>query len=180
MYTTKNQLGDSSQCCWDGCSDDGKFPAPKPSMSPKERYYFCLEHIREYNKSWDFFQKMDAAQIDSFQKDTIVGHRPTWKFGVNAFQNNMEEIRKQVFGQFRGSYKNIEEREAALRLPKNIRDALKILGLKYPVTLKEIKQKYKELAKAHHPDLNNHGGDEKIKRINEAYSHLKNSDSFKV
>lgn len=165
---------ENAVCCWGGCALEGKFPAPKSPENRNDRYYFCLEHIREYNKSWDFFCKMnmDAKQIDNFQKENLSGHRPTWKFGVNDINfSNMEEVRNQVFGKFRGT--STYHSKPVNNLSKQTRDALKILGLQYPVTLKEIKEKYKKLAKVYHPDLNIQKNDNKIKSINQAYSYLK-------
>jgi len=176
-----------SPCCWNGCVGEGKFPAPKSPENRNDRYYFCLEHIREYNNSWDFFRKMDMdlGRIDKFQKDTMTGHRPTWKFGVSGINfSTIEELGNQVFGKFRGThnqqYKNSGEEKAEMRLHKQTRDALKILGLQYPITLQEIKKRYKKLAKEYHPDLNANAKDEKIKSINQAYSYLKGLDIFKI
>ena len=57
---------------------------------------------------------------------------------------------------------------------------LKVLDLPPEVTLKELKARYKQLVKRHHPDL--HGGDkkaeERLKLINEAYTYLRDSDRF--
>ncbi len=165
-------------CCLVGCNLEGKFPAPKSPEERNERYYFCLQHIRQYNNSWDYFSKMDANAIDSFQKDNIIGHRPTWKFGVKSVDiNNLEALRNQVFGIFRGTHINpSQNNNAHVNLPPAVLNAMKILGISYPVTMQEIKKKYKELAKEHHPDVNNHSSDIKIKRINQAYNLLKNSD----
>ncbi len=59
--------------------------------------------------------------------------------------------------------------------PPDLRDALGVLGLIWPVTLDIVKAKYKELAKRHHPDRN--GGDkqaeETLKTINLAYATLR-------
>ena len=48
------------------------------------------------------------------------------------------------------------------------------MNLDWPVSLKEIKERYKELVKLHHPDAN--GGDrdseERLKKIIHAYTHL--------
>lgn len=169
-------------CWWDGCQNEGKFPAPKTPHNPTERYFFCLEHIRDYNKSWDFFRNMDMSQINNFEKDSIGGHRPTWKFGVGLNHHNMEEIRRRVFGLYRGTYskqyKTNEESAAMQNLPKGAKEALKVLGLNYPLTMAELKKKYKALAKAHHPDLNGKTDDRKIKSINHAYTVLKGMDIF--
>ena len=50
-------------------------------------------------------------------------------------------------------------------------DAFRVLGLRYPCSWDEIKQRYRSLASQHHPDK---GGDaEKLKPVLEAYSTLK-------
>jgi curved DNA-binding protein CbpA len=55
-------------------------------------------------------------------------------------------------------------------------NALDVLELSWPLTLADVKSRYKELVKLHHPDAN--GGDkaaeERLKVINLAYSTLKN------
>jgi curved DNA-binding protein CbpA len=52
-----------------------------------------------------------------------------------------------------------------------------VLDLSLPVTLLEVKARYKQLVKRHHPDAN--GGDkaaeERLKIINEAYATLRHS-----
>lgn len=168
-------------CCWAGCNAPGKFPAPKSTLRPNERYHFCLEHVRTYNNCWDFFYKMDREQIDSFQKEMHLNNRPTWKFGVNSdFYNDAEKLKRQIFNDFRSqsdaSNRNRTSKNAH-SLPTKIAAALKILNLPYPVTINEIKKRYKELAKQHHPDLPD-GCEEQFKAINSAYCTLKNSSYF--
>jgi curved DNA-binding protein CbpA len=55
--------------------------------------------------------------------------------------------------------------------------ALAVLDLSLPITLVEVKARYKQLVKRHHPDAN--GGDkaaeERLKLINEAYATLRHS-----
>ena len=57
---------------------------------------------------------------------------------------------------------------------------LAVLDLPPDATVVELKARYKQLAKRHHPDLN--GGDkkaeERLKLINEAYTYLRNSELF--
>ena len=162
-------------CCWGGCSELGKFPAPKSSLNSNDRYHFCLEHIRLYNNSWDFFYKMDQAQIESLQEEMLTSNRPTWKFGVRAANlDYMEEIRKSVFSEFHGNANKYKKEQNAeyKALPKDVRDALKIMGFECPVTIKELKARYKALVKEHHPDVTQDGDEHRIKAINNAYSVL--------
>jgi len=64
---------------------------------------------------------------------------------------------------------------SAWRSPPELRAALDLLGLTWPLDQTELRARYKDLAKRHHPDAT--GGDrqaeEKLKDINRAYSLLK-------
>ena len=44
-----------------------KYEAPK-SPNSKEKYFFCLEHIKIYNKRWNYFAGKSQRQIHDFQK----------------------------------------------------------------------------------------------------------------
>jgi curved DNA-binding protein CbpA len=52
----------------------------------------------------------------------------------------------------------------------------KILGVTAGASAAEIKRAYRRLARKYHPDLNAEARDEQIKRINEAYEILSNSE----
>src|SRR5262249_60091558 len=45
---------------------------------------FCFGHVREYNHSYNFFAGMSNDDIARYQKDAVIGHRPTWKMGMNG------------------------------------------------------------------------------------------------
>ena len=47
-------------CDHAGCDLPGLYPAPKSRQRLNERYHFCLEHVREYNKKWNFFEILGA------------------------------------------------------------------------------------------------------------------------
>jgi len=163
-------------CDHPDCTSGGAFRAPKSPNQLDDHYWFCLDHVREYNKSWNFFSSMSGDQIEQFQRADITGHRPTWRLGLNAsaeksehIQDDMDILRGAGIG---GRY---NETEQQLRpLPPEQRDALAELDLPPLSTLDEIKARYKELAKKHHPDLNNGHteAEEKFKAVNKAYSYL--------
>jgi hypothetical protein len=64
---------------------------------------------------------------------------------------------------------------AAPKPPPELRAALDVLGLGWPLDTPTLRARYKELAKRLHPDAN--GGDreaeEKLKDVNRAYSLLR-------
>ena len=43
-------------CEFPDCKEAGLYRAPKSSELLDEFFWFCKEHIREYNLKWNFFQ----------------------------------------------------------------------------------------------------------------------------
>ncbi|MBV6633114.1 MAG: J domain-containing protein [Alphaproteobacteria bacterium] len=178
------------QCDHPGCTEAGEYRAPKSrqsnTQSADEYYWFCLDHVREYNKSWDYFEGMSAHDIDAHQRAAHTWERPTWRMGSKAGME--DKLREQVRGfamddETRASFER-REREKQWRREHRAQnsqaaraeiDALAVLNLEPPVDFDAIKARYKQLVKEHHPDR--HGGDakaeERLKTINQAYSTLK-------
>src|ERR1700752_4383402 len=68
-------------CEWPGCARAATHRPPKGRLREKEYWRFCLDHVREYNHSYNFFAGMSTDDIAKYQRDAVVGHRPTWKMG---------------------------------------------------------------------------------------------------
>ena len=75
---------EAAMCEWAGCQNKGPHRAPKGRENSREYFHFCLDHVREYNQSYNFFQGMNADAVARYQKDALTGHRPTWKMGANT------------------------------------------------------------------------------------------------
>src|ERR1700760_3111383 len=75
---------ESAMCEWPDCKNKGPHRAPKGRANDKEYWHFCLNHVREYNQSYNFFSGMNADAVARYQKDAMTGHRPTWKMGANG------------------------------------------------------------------------------------------------
>jgi hypothetical protein len=162
------------QCCFRSCGEEGRFPAPKSREHLQQRYWFCLEHVRRYNASWNYFSGMDEAEIHTCEKDALAGHRPTWKIGM---QPSLKEQR--ILDHLAAYFSHTEKKSSPPPLPATEREALAALNLSYPVTLKDIKKRYKELVKLHHPDVNQDtSGKEKFVIISTAYHTLLNCGYF--
>ena len=73
---------DRPGCDWKGCEQAATHRAPKGRLREKEYWRFCLAHVREYNQAYNFFAGMSDDAVARYQKDAIVGHRPTWKMGM--------------------------------------------------------------------------------------------------
>src|SRR5262245_42322290 len=73
---------DTPACDWPGCRGSATHRAPKGRLRAGEYGRFCLDHVREYNASYNFFSGMSDDAVAKYQKESITGHRPTWKMGV--------------------------------------------------------------------------------------------------
>ena len=164
-------------CDQPGCTAEGLYRAPKSRDRLTDYYVFCLDHVRDYNSTWDYYRGMSQDEIEAHIRNDTVWQRPTWplgSFGSNHSRDPLDAIR-DGFGFFA---EHREERKAAEEQwrPRSAEErALSILGLKPPMVFAEIKRRYKELVKRLHPDANggDKGAEEQLKVINQAYSTLK-------
>jgi curved DNA-binding protein CbpA len=175
-------------CEMPGCAEAATHRAPKGRAQEGEYFWFCLEHVRQYNKSYNYFSGMNDAAIQAFQRDATIGHRPTWQMGVNAKAEEAVRAPRprpqgfnwsggakdpfRFFGEgFQGRGPEPERRKVHNMEAKS----LSTLGLDRGASPGEIKARYKLLVKRHHPDAN--GGDrsleDRLREIIQAYSYLK-------
>ena len=52
-------------CEWENCNNKGIYRAPKNRDNLREFRWFCLKHIREYNKKWDYFSGLSQKEIEN-------------------------------------------------------------------------------------------------------------------
>jgi len=191
LNPTSTSMVTTRSCNISNCTNQGEYKAPKLRDGSREYYWFCLEHVKEYNKNWDFFDGMSSQEIEEQMKKNMVGDRPTWrsnKAGINA-----ERLKRKIHENFTSgesvfkdfnfgtdSEDNTEEKKktfsmGASTMPHPAVEALKVMGLAPPIIWDEVKAHYKTLVKKYHPDTNQHDefAEEKLKAINLAYSILK-------
>jgi DnaJ-like protein len=184
-------VGAQTRCEWQGCAASATHRAPKGRLREQEYWRFCLDHVREYNQSYNYFAGMSDEAVLKYQKDAVTGHRPTWKMGLNggAQADRVDPGRfyagpsaaNDPFGFFReggGSRFGAETRAPEARTIRNAeRKAFDTLGLDVDASASAIKARFKELVKRHHPDAN--GGDrsleDRLREIIQAYNYLKSA-----
>jgi hypothetical protein len=158
-------------CATPGCRESGDYRAPKTRGEKPEYQWFCLDHVRDYNKSWNYFEGMSQAEIEAYMKEAVTGHRPTWYMGGNGAVS--PERLQDALARFMAA--GMQTRTKAVPpLPRKLRKALEELELEHPTSHKDIKKRYKMLVKQYHPDVN-HGdkdAEERFKRITIAYKEL--------
>jgi curved DNA-binding protein CbpA len=158
-------------CDHPGCAGAGEFRAPLARDRLDQYYWFCLDHVREYNAAWNYYAGMSEDEIEREIRRDIVGQRPSWPLGARVGRVHWK-IRDHLglFGE-----DEAPEREVRRRPETKEEAALRLFELETPFTLVRLKARYKELVKLHHPDA--HGGDkaaeERLKLVNQAYSTLK-------
>jgi DnaJ domain len=163
-------------CDHPGCPAEGGFPAPKSRGELRSYYWFCIDHVRAYNSTWNYFAGMNDSEIEAEIRSDTVWQRPSWPLGERRAPAFSARLR-DALGVFSGDPNDQREsRRNGVRQPLSPREeALAVLGIEPPVTPVRLKARYKALVKLHHPDA--HGGDkaaeEKLKIINRAYATLK-------
>ena len=144
----------------------------------------CLEHVRDYNRSWNFNEGLNEKELEQMIRRSTTWGAPELAFRCKASRvflllNN--EIR-DVFGLFEDNgikYKRSDDSRGSNSVYANLDsqqlNALSVMETGVPIELEELKSKYKDLVKLNHPDRN--GGDkeseERLKIINQAYTTLK-------
>lgn len=163
-------------CDFQGCTAVGLYRAPKSrdhlENATNEWYWLCLEHIRIYNQSWNYYSQMSEAQINYERQKDITWDRPTWSFTTKTDPFSFQDMFKDPFGFFTTS---------ALPSPAPLtpeQQALALLELTRPFSLQELRTNYRRLVKKYHPDTNqnNPHAEEMMRKINQAYTCLKKAD----
>ncbi|MDX2103748.1 MAG: J domain-containing protein [Alphaproteobacteria bacterium] len=156
----------------------GLFRAPKDRQQLSSYWWFCLEHVRAYNASWDFYRGMSAEQIEAEVRRDTTWQRPTWRFGQMPGRTASRRFRDPFHVMGEGEGEAPPRSRPGAYSPEQ-QAALAVFDLDAPVPLADIKQRYKTLVKRHHPDAN--GGskeaEERLKVINAAYRTLRTQAS---
>jgi len=162
-------------CEWEDCKEIGKFKAPLEKDNSKNFKWLCEQHIKLFNKSWNYFEGMSQNQIESFLKSDVTWHRPTQKFGspdnfFNILWNNALSDKFNFFNN-----EKILNNLNAKKLSEKDKDAFKIMELELSADWSSVQKKFKTLVKKFHPDRNSGSRqfEDKLKKVTLAYSHLK-------
>jgi hypothetical protein len=180
------QASGTPMCQHAGCAQPGEFRAPKGRGQEGRFWQFCLDHVRAYNQTYNYFAGMAEDDVLAYQKAATTGHRPTWTMGVNPATQRRSDARPgmgayddpfDVVGGGRAFRQAGPPEPEVRRLKLLERRALETLDLPETAAPAEIKSRYKTLVKRLHPDAN--GGDrsseEKLRGIIQAYNTLRSA-----
>lgn len=190
---------DSAQrgCEWPGCDSTAAYRAPMSRARLDAYHWFCLDHVRQYNAKWDFFDGMSAEEIEDTRHASVMWDRDTRALTGDApwaaFQDPHAEGQAwrraglsdplDALGEratINAGASGAGARPTHRRLPKAEQKALEVLGLEDDTTQTEIRKRYGELVKIHHPDMNggDRGAEDRLKAVIHAYNRLKKSPFF--
>ena len=176
--------GARARCAVPGCTAPGEFKAPLQPADfdgPGSWRFLCLDHVREHNSRYNFFEGMSADEITRAQHPLAGWDRTSRIFTANGadppprwtdFADPLDAISTR-FG-------NIRERAKPSRFSKPERRALSVLGLGDDADRHSVRQRYSALVRRYHPDKN--GGDRshevRLREVIEAYQLLRKSAAF--
>ncbi|WP_102960933.1 J domain-containing protein [Mangrovicella endophytica] len=169
-------------CAWEGCEEPGLYKAPRGRDHEGEYYHFCVDHVRMYNKSYNYFSGLGDKDIQAYLKDSLTGHRPTWSMGQNG-SDAAASIRarragartRDPFNLFGDAARRTEARRPKVRSLES--KAFQTLDLAENSAGETIRARYKSLVKQYHPDANggDRGSEDRLREVIQAYKLLKQS-----
>ena len=170
-----------------GCDQPGQYRAPKSPDTLDDFYWFCRDHVREYNLKWNFFNGQSDEEFQQFLDRDRVWGRETKPFGKKGEEDRAwsrlgVDDPMQILGanatQNPGKSGN---GTGTRRLPSTERKALEILEARDHWTRPEIRKQYKSLVKDLHPDKNggNRDDEERLQEVVWAWDQIKESRNFR-
>ena len=168
----ENRAGRTRLCDAEGCTAEAHYPAPRSRDALREYIWFCLEHVRAYNKSWNYYEGLQGAALEAEIRRATTWERPSWKFATGKPAEEMFEDHTGLFD-FESRANGTPQRQ----LSPEERRAWKTLRMEPVADLDAVKARYKQLAKENHPDINggDAGAEERLKEINLAYDLIRKS-----
>jgi hypothetical protein len=175
--------GARAHCAVPGCAAPGEFKAPlQPGNfdGPGTWRFLCLDHVREHNAKYNFFDGMTPEEIQDAQSPLAGWGRPSRRFAANGadppprwsdFADPLDAIATR-FGRM-GS-------RQPSRFSRKEQRALSVLGLGEDADLHSVRRRYSDLVRRYHPDKN--GGDRghegRLGEVIEAYQLLRKAPAF--
>ena len=164
-------------CDWNNCFEICEYKDPIEKDNSKSYRLLCLNHIKEFNKNWNYFSGMNDDQIYEFLKSDMTWHKPTQSFSSsdNFFKILWNNALKDEFdkSKLKGHLNYMNQ----FKFSHNDIKAFGVLGVSVGLKWSKIQEKFKKLVKKFHPDMNagNKKYEDMLKIITLAYTQLKNT-----
>jgi hypothetical protein len=175
------------QCEHPGCDRPGQYRAPKSPDAIDDYWWFCRDHVREYNLRWNFFAGQTEDEMLETMEQSRVWGRATQPFGAGderrAWSRLGVEDPMEILGEkaTRNPGRAVPGPAHTRRLPPTERRALEILDARDTWTRTEIRKQYKSLVKDLHPDMNggNRADEDRLQEVVWAWEQLRESRNFR-
>lgn len=176
--------GAAKRCSVRGCREPGEFRAPLTPGDfdgPGTWRWLCLDHVREHNSKYNFFEGMTPEEIEAAQSPIAGWDRPTRLFSAPGadpgpawadFRDPLDAISAR--------FRPDQKRTRVARFTAQERHALGVLGLTDDADLHAVRKRYSGLVRRYHPDRN--GGDRsherKLGEVIAAWQSLRKARAF--
>ena len=173
-------------CARPGCDAAGEFRAPGSRRAtadgPGEWRWLCLDHVREFNAGYNYFDGMSPDEIAAAQGPYGGWERATRAFAANGDPGprwaDFVDPLDAIGARFRPPRQ--EMRKDGRELSAGDRHNLAVLGLPLDADRTALRRRYLDLVRKFHPDRN--GGDRShekaLQAVIEAYTALKGRPAF--
>jgi DnaJ domain len=181
--------GSRTVCAHSGCNETGEFRAPDPEghpatpNGPGAYRYLCLDHVREFNAGYNWFDGMSAEEILDAQSPLNVWPSETRAFRATGADSppkwaDFKDPLDAISARFKDRMP--KARVDGLILSPEDRRALKTLGLGEDADRKALRTAYSNKVRAYHPDKNggNRSYEKALQDVIAAYTHLKSAPAF--
>jgi hypothetical protein len=162
-------------CDHKSCKKIGSYKAPIEKDNSKKFKWLCLDHIKEFNRNWDYFKGMSDQEVCEFLKSDMTWHKPTQSF--NSPNNFFSILWKNTLNEVGGILSNGHGKyiKTIINFSNKDIEAFKIIELEVGTKWEKIQNQFKKLVKKYHPDMNagNKKFEEKLKIVTLAYAQLK-------
>ena len=176
-------------CEWQGCKEPGLYPAPKGRGQEGKYHRFCLDHVREYNKSYNYFAGLPDEDVIKHQKDD-TDRAPADLVARRQFLGAQPAVRATAPGPAASptvsppTIRSACSPSATVKPKKRARAAAQTRSngsacassiSRTSATKADIKARFKELVKRLHPDHNkgDRGSEDKLREVIQAYNYLR-------
>ncbi|MGN6288165.1 MAG: DnaJ domain-containing protein [Sphingopyxis terrae] len=177
-------------CAVPGCQEPGEFRAPasphrSPDGPPPYRW-LCLDHVREFNAGYNYFEGMNADQIMAAQSPTAGWETESRTFRAAGSADlpprwaDFKDPMDALGARFRQRMDEARREAADPRFTREEHRALQLMGLATDADRAALRRRYSELVRKYHPDRN--GGDRshevRLGEVVAAYQLLRKTRAF--
>jgi hypothetical protein len=176
--------GRAQPCAAPGCQAPGEFRAPgaqRPGFDgPGDWRWLCLDHVREFNAAYNYFDGMSPEEIQAAQNPYGGWDRETRAFAANGSAGPRWADFHDPLDAIGARFRAPEMRQDGRALSEADRRNLRVLGLAMDADRRALRMRYAELVRRYHPDHNGGGrGHEKaLQAVIQAYTALKGRPVF--